>query len=127
MLLEMNGKFSSSKRTKHINNKYFLISDKIAQGDLKLEYYPTDKMWADGHTKPKQGLPFKQDRGMTMNFHVDYFEDESKHEDFDAVGGIQKPDSYAFVKKMETGSQSNSKRLRESTLLLQKHLGGMYV
>ena len=43
MLLETNGKFSSSKRTKHINNKYFLITDKIAQGDLELEYCPTDK------------------------------------------------------------------------------------
>ena len=99
MLLEMNGKFSSSKRTKHINNKYFLITDKIAQGDLKLEYCPTEKMWSDGHTKPKQGLAFREDRAMVMNCPVDYFEDESKHEDFDAVGRIQKPDSYAFVKK----------------------------
>ena len=98
MLLETNGKFSSSKRTKHINNKYFLITDKIAQGDLELEYCPTDKMWADGHTKPKQGLPFREDRARTMNCPVDYFEDESKHEDFDAVGGVDKPE-YAFVKR----------------------------
>ena len=100
MLLETNGKFLSSKRTKHINNKYFLITDKIAQGDLQLEYCPTDKMWADRHTKPKQGVAFREDRAMTMNCLVDYFEDESEHdEDFDAVGGIQKPDSYTFVKQ----------------------------
>ena len=98
MLLETNGKFSSSKRTKHINNKYFLITDKIAQGDLELEYCLTDKMWADRHTKPKQGLPFRQDQAMTMNCPVDYFEDKSKHEDFDAIGGTDKPD-YAFVKR----------------------------
>ena len=61
ILLKTYGKFLSSKRTKHINNKYFLITDNIAQGDLELEYCPTDKMWADRHTKPKQGLPFKQD------------------------------------------------------------------
>ena len=99
MLLETNGKFSSSKRTKHINNKYFLITDKIAQGDLELEYCPTDKMWVNGHTKPKQGLPFRQDQAMVMNCPVDYFEDKSKHEDFNAVGGSNKPDSYAFVKR----------------------------
>ncbi len=32
MLLEMNGKVSSSKRTKHIKVKYFFIKDKIDQG-----------------------------------------------------------------------------------------------
>ena len=31
MLLETNGIFLSSKHTKHMNNKYFLITDKIAQ------------------------------------------------------------------------------------------------
>ena len=36
---------------------------------------------------------------MVMNCPVNYFEDESKHEDFDAVGGTDKPDSYAFVKR----------------------------
>ena len=94
MLLETNGKFLSSKRTKHINNKYFLITDKIAQGDLQLEYCPTNKMWSDGHTKPKQ-----QDQAMVMNCPVDYFEDKTEREDFDVVGGIDKPDSYTFVKR----------------------------
>ena len=82
-----------------LTTNIFLLAKKIAQGDLKLEYCPTDKMWSDGHTKPKQGLVFRQDRPMGMNCPVDYFEDESKHEDFDAVGGIQKPDSYTFVKQ----------------------------
>ena len=67
---------------------------------MKLEYCLADKMWSDGHTKPKQGLAFREDQAMIMNCPVDYFEDESKHdEDFDAVGGIQKPDSYTFVKQ----------------------------
>ena len=65
---------------------------------MKLEYCPTDKMWLDGHTKPKQGLPFCQDREMVMNCPVDYFEDESKHEDIDTVDGVNKPNSYVLVK-----------------------------
>jgi hypothetical protein len=32
ILLEKNGKFSSSKRTKHIKTRYFFVTDKVAQG-----------------------------------------------------------------------------------------------
>ena len=98
ILLEKNGKFSSSKRTKHIKTHYFLIKDKIEQGDLEVEHCPTDKMWSDGHTKPKQGAPFRIDRAAVMNCPVDYSEDESKHEDLDMVSGKAKPDSCVFVK-----------------------------
>ncbi|EJK55981.1 hypothetical protein THAOC_24212 [Thalassiosira oceanica] len=98
MLLENNGKFSSSKRTKHINNRYFLIKDKIEQGDLETEYCPTEKMWSDGHTKPKQGEAFRIDRAAVMNCPVDYFEDENEHDDVDCIDGHMKPDSCSFIK-----------------------------
>ena len=98
ILLETNGKFSSSRRTKHIKNRYFLITDKIEQGDLEVEYCPTEKMWCDGHTKPKQGHPFRLDRAAVMNCPVDYFEDETSHEDIDMVDGKLKPGSVHFVK-----------------------------
>ena len=41
ILLEANGKMSSSKRTKHIKAKYFFITDKIEQGEVKIEHLPT--------------------------------------------------------------------------------------
>ena len=34
ILLEKNGKWSSSKRTKHINIRYFFIKDRIDAGNL---------------------------------------------------------------------------------------------
>lgn len=34
MLLECNGKASSSKRMKHINVRYFFITDRIAKGEV---------------------------------------------------------------------------------------------
>jgi len=37
MLLEKNGKASSTKCTKHINIQYFFITDHIANGDLSIE------------------------------------------------------------------------------------------
>jgi hypothetical protein len=34
ILFEKNGKFSSSKRTKHVKTRYFFVTDKVAQGGL---------------------------------------------------------------------------------------------
>lgn len=71
ILLEVNGKMSSTKRTKHIRIKYFFITDRIAQGDIAVEHKPTDEMWIDMHTKPKQGTPFRKDRSFMMNCPLD--------------------------------------------------------
>ncbi len=42
--LEKNGRVSSSKRTKHIKAKYFLIKDYNNFGEIDLRYCPTDVM-----------------------------------------------------------------------------------
>ena len=55
ILLENNGRASSSKRTKHLNIRYFFITNQIKKGDLHIEYCPTDNMVADFFTKPLQG------------------------------------------------------------------------
>ena len=67
ILLENNGKSSSYKRTKHMNIRYFFITDRIKKGDLHIEYYPTDNMVADFFTKPLQGKKFLQFRKVIMN------------------------------------------------------------
>jgi len=41
MLLEKNGKASSTKRTKHINIQCFFITNHIANGDLSITWYLT--------------------------------------------------------------------------------------
>ena len=58
ILLEKHGKASSSKRTKHINIRYFFIKDRIDNKELRIEYCPTDEMVADFFTKPLQGQKF---------------------------------------------------------------------
>ncbi len=55
LLLENNGRVSSSKQMKHIKAKYFLIKDYYNSGEIDLRYCPTDVMWADVLTKPLQG------------------------------------------------------------------------
>ena len=66
MLLERNGKASSSKRTQHINVRYFFITDRISKGEVRVEWCPTRDMVADFMTKPLQGSTFKKFRDLIM-------------------------------------------------------------
>ena len=52
-LLEINGKFCSSDKTKHIKAKIFFIKEKVNDGDIVINDCPTKVMWADILTKPK--------------------------------------------------------------------------
>ncbi len=58
MLPEMNGRASSSKRTRHIEIRYYYVADQVAKGDLRVVWCPMDKMIADFLTKPLQGKAF---------------------------------------------------------------------
>jgi hypothetical protein len=66
MLLEKNGKFSSSKRTKHINVRYYFVTDRIKKGEVSLEWCPTEDMTSDFWTKPNQGATFTKFRDQLM-------------------------------------------------------------
>ena len=67
ILLKNNGRASSSKRTKHLNIRYYFITDRIKKGELHIENCPTDNMVADFFTKPLQGKKFLQFRKLIMN------------------------------------------------------------
>jgi hypothetical protein len=60
MLLETNGKESSSKRTKHINVRYYLIKDRVVAREITIKHCPTNDMLADLFTKPVQGNQFRK-------------------------------------------------------------------
>ena len=66
ILLEKNGKASSSKRTKHINIRYFFVTDRINQKEMSVEWCPTGQMIGDFMTKPLQGSLFKKFRDQVM-------------------------------------------------------------
>lgn len=67
ILLEKNGRRSGSKRTRHIDVRYYFITDRINKGELKVEYCPTGDMTADFFTKPLQGAAFKKFRDTILN------------------------------------------------------------
>jgi hypothetical protein len=55
ILLERNGKRSSSKRTRATNIRYFFMTDQIEKGNIESKYSPTKQMIGDFFTKPLQG------------------------------------------------------------------------
>ena len=67
ILLERHGHASSSKRTKHIQIRYFFIKDKVDAGDIEIEYCPTEDMRSDYFTKPVQGNLFTKLCSLLMN------------------------------------------------------------
>jgi len=66
ILLEKNGKKSSSKRTRALNIRYFYLTDQIKKGYVHVVYCPTGEMWADFMSKPLQGKLFQKFRKMIM-------------------------------------------------------------
>jgi hypothetical protein len=60
ILLENNGKRSSSKHTRVFNIRYFFLTDQVEKGNLKIEYCPTTEMWGDFMSKPLQGKLFQK-------------------------------------------------------------------
>ena len=66
ILLEVNGKRSSGPRTRAMNIRYFFITDQIAQGNVSIEYCPTDEMTGDFFTKPLQGYKFRKFKAAIM-------------------------------------------------------------
>jgi hypothetical protein len=68
MLLEANGRLSSSKKTRRINIRYFFVQDRIQAGNLNIEHFPTKEMTADFFTKPLQGAAFYKFRDLILNY-----------------------------------------------------------
>jgi hypothetical protein len=66
MLLEENGMASSSKRTRHINIRFYFITDQVHLNNVTIEHCPTKSMVADFFTKPLQGSAFYEFRKAIM-------------------------------------------------------------
>ena len=67
ILLQENGKNSYSKRTRHLNIRYFFLADQVKKGNLTTKYCPTEAMTADFMTNPLQGEKFRQFQNHILN------------------------------------------------------------
>ena len=52
ILLKKNGRSSSSKRTRHMNIRYFFVKDQVESKELSIEHCPTEDVVANYFTKP---------------------------------------------------------------------------
>ena len=66
--IEENGKRSSGQKTKHMDNRYFWIKDRLSTEGIKVEYCPTEQMLADFFTKPLQGSLFQNFRDVVLGY-----------------------------------------------------------
>ena len=65
--LAKNGRRSSSKQTRHIEVRYYFITDHIARDRVRVSYCPTGDMLADYFSKPLQGSLFRKFRNLILN------------------------------------------------------------
>ena len=64
--LESNGRASAGKRSRHLDIRFFFITDQVKKGLVTIKYCPTDEMDADFFTKPLQGKKFQKFRRRIM-------------------------------------------------------------
>ena len=69
--LEKNGKQSSSKRTIHINIRYYFITNSIITQEASVEFYCTFDMIGDYFTKALQGSQFGRFCNIVIGIHKD--------------------------------------------------------
>ena len=58
---------SNSERTRHIDIRYFFLTDRIKENEINVTYKPTNEMLADMLTKPLQGEQFRALRNLLLN------------------------------------------------------------
>ena len=69
--LEQNGKTPSTKNTRHMEIRYFFVTDNIQRNKLSVKYCPTEIMLGDYYTKPQQGSRMRRSRVSILNLKQD--------------------------------------------------------
>jgi hypothetical protein len=64
--MEQNGKASCSQRSRHIDIRYFFITDHSQRNSINIVHCPTEDMLADFFTKPLQGSLFRKIRSVLL-------------------------------------------------------------
>ena len=112
MLLENNGRKSSTKQTKHIELRYFFIHDQVLQDKVLIKHCPTLTMCADFFTKPLQGMLFYRLRDLIMNIASPY---HSSHRSMLKDTGKGNKDDDNPAQETETSSGACTTTRKEST------------
>ena len=75
---------SSTKRTKHINVKYYFVKSRIDAGEVIVQWYSGEKLVGDFFSKPLSGSKFLRFRRKIMNHkRLDYCKSSKNEESKD--------------------------------------------
>ena len=66
ILLERNGRSSSTKRTEHMHIRYFYVTKQVHNKAIHITHCPTEEMVANFFSKPMQGSLFTKMRNYVM-------------------------------------------------------------
>ena len=69
--LEKNGRQPSSKSTRHINIRYYFITDRIIKKESSVKFCPTFDMIRDYFTKALLGSQFRRFHNIIIGIHED--------------------------------------------------------
>jgi hypothetical protein len=72
ILLTKNGRMWTDTNGKHTKNRFFLVTDKVAQGGLSIQHLGTKNMLADVNLKPLKGLLSRKFHHERMGVPVGY-------------------------------------------------------
>ena len=75
ILMENNGRISVGKGSKHIDIRYFFVTDRVKRGEIIIKHCPTMDMVADFFTKPLQGRSFHRLRDIILGIDEMMMED----------------------------------------------------
>ena len=78
ILLEKNGKKSTSKHMRALNLRYSMVRDQVKNRDLLIEHFPTDDMIGDYMTKSLQGKKFANFHEMIMGHNLTKYSAQNK-------------------------------------------------
>ena len=121
-----------------INIPYFFVKDRVANGEVHIEYCPTKEMWADYFTKPLQGTLFYKLHDQIMNIDSSS-EYHSSHmsvlgsEDFSKVAMIANPETAeskendVCQKKLSQESRSDLRETTQNRITYKQALVGIKV
>ena len=79
--MERNGKASCGQRSRHIDIRYFFISDHSKSRNIDIVHCPTTDMLTDFFTKPLQGSLFRKFRSVLLGHaHINTLRDHTSPE-----------------------------------------------
>jgi hypothetical protein len=114
--IEVNGSKSCSKRSRHIDMRYFFIKDRLETEGIKVVYCPTEQMVADFFTKPLQGKLFHYLKAIVMGQEpISVLTSKFMSESQERVGERKNDDKVSVSPEHKLGCLKGSKTSDEKT------------